>query len=376
MRLIQADAELNQKMCQFYSQFTLPGMIEMRMTRKEDFFLQYKTHSKEFESLCLMNEKNEIQGLASFVFRETFFEGHTHRIALAQDLRISNSRDAIVGWSNHFVPQLERIYKEKNLTTVFSIINRLDQNVYNLFIRPRSLKRPMPRYYLYRNIKLVSLHGRYPWAPKSVPGLFVEKAEATHTEELVKYLSNRANFRAFSTIWDKDSFEKRLAEMRLIEEADFFVARDSNTNIVGCLCVWSTEKSKDYIPLSYSLPAHNFRQFLKFGHYLGWTRRLTKPLSRTGLENPLRFRFINHIHSQNEDILDSLLMYAFNSISKDEFLVYSHCDQDFRLKKPLGWIGSSHPYALYCVLPPQTPIPHFLKPGYLLNPELETSFLF
>ena len=85
-------------------------------------------------------------------------------------------------------------------------------------------------------------------------------------------------------------------------------------------------------------------------------------------------RMLSCIHADNEDVFESLLFSAYNDCADDEFLVYSHCDQDYRLRPPENWISSVTPYALYSVLPPDAEVPNYLHPSQVLNPEIEPYF--
>jgi hypothetical protein len=124
-----------------------------------------------------------------------------------------------------------------------------------------------------------------------------------------------------------------------------------------------------------SLRAHNFRQFLKFGKYLGWTRPLSKPVASTGLESPLSFQYLTHVFADNEDIFESLLWSAYQNVPKTDFLLYAHCADDYRLLPPETWVHTQIPHALYAVVHPEIHPPDFLHPSHNLNPELEACYL-
>jgi hypothetical protein len=101
------------------------------------------------------------------------------------------------------------------------------------------------------------------------------------------------------------------------------------------------------------------------------TRRLAKPVASTGIESKLQFRYLTNVFADNEDVFESLLYSAYDHLTPQEFLVYAHTEQDYRLLPPLSWVSASLPYALYAVAPPEKEMPDFLHPSISLNPEIE-----
>jgi hypothetical protein len=377
VRLEKAGPENNEELRKFFDQFSLNSVLEVRMRRPTDFFAPYRLQSDEYETLVLRDEKdNSLHGLASFVYRNTYFQDHVQKIAIATDLRILPSRKAIINWSQHFLPVLRDTMKEHGVNSVFSVINSYDTAAFNAFVRPRQMKRALPRYHLYRKFRLVSLHGRYPWAPLPVKALRIRQGESRWIGPLIDYIQKRAPYRAFASAWDEKSFFDKIGRLPGFRLEDFWIAFDSQERVVGTLAPWSPLHVQEYCPLTYGLQAHNFRQFLKFGRLLGWTRPLTKPLSRTGEEAPLKFRFLTFVSADNEDIFESLLWTAFEATPPDEFLVYGHCLQDFKLNPPLSWISAELPFGLYGVIPPEMDPPSFLHPTQLINPEIEACYFF
>ena len=157
--------------------------------------------------------------------------------------------------------------------------------------------------------------------------------------------------------------------------SDFLIALDAHDNIVGCVAPWSSYGLQEYIPMEYSLRAHNFRQFLKVGQMFGWTRALTKPVTRLKMEENFKFRYLTFLNADNEDIFESLLWASFERARKDEFLVYTQTRTEFMYRRPLNWIGARTPYGVYLMLPPEQEIPSFLLPTNERPIEMEPFFI-
>ena len=376
MKLERAGQENEAELRQFFEQFSLHSVVDLKIRRPHDFFAPYRLQSDDYETLVLRERDGSLHGVASFIYRDVFFEDRVKKIAIATDLRVQPSRKAILQWSQHFLPVLREVMQSRGVDSVQSVINTADPIAFNAFVRPRQLKRAFPRYHLYRKFGLVTLHGRLPWAPAPVKGLRIRQGETRWLGPLIEYLSRRAPYRAFCSAWDEESFFKKIGRMPGFRIEDLWIAFDSNEKVVGTMAPWSPLETQEYCPLSYSLRAHNFRQFLKFGRGLGWTRSLTKPQSRTGEEAPLKFRFLTFAQADNEDIFESLLWMTYESIPTDEFLVYAHCKTDFRMNPPKSWISAELPFALYSITPPEEPPPSFVHPTHSLNPEIEAAYFF
>ena len=136
----------------------------------------------------LMNDDNQISGMATIMFKKTWIEGEQQTIGYATDLRVSKERKAILSWTNHFLPVLEKEKKLRNCKYVFTFISDKQTKAYNAFIRPRKSKRPIPRYFLYRKYQYVFIHGLLPTAHNRLPGITFRKAEFSDKEKLIDYI--------------------------------------------------------------------------------------------------------------------------------------------------------------------------------------------
>lgn len=375
MKLDIAGPQDNQDLLNFHKDFPVKGLVEFKLDRCEDYFGPYKVQSDLYRTYMLRNEKNEIQAAASFVMRDVFQDGKKQRVALATDLRVAPNRRATLEWSQHFLPVMKAVEKEFQVSQFFSSINMTEHTGLNLFVRPRTMRRPLPRYYLYRKFNLVSLHGQLPWAPKPLPHVKIRPGSPQNLDALLAYILKRSHFRPFASVWDLESLQNKVKRLRDFDFSNFLVAFDSRDNVIGCVAPWRPVGMQDWIPRSYSLRAHNFRQFLKFGQLLGWTRKLSKPIRSTGFESPLKFQYLTHLFVDNEDIFESLLTVAYENAKADEFLLYTQVEQDIRILPPETWISAKIPHSLYAVLLPDQAPPPFLHPSLSQNPEIEAQFV-
>lgn len=375
MRLEVATTSDNQAILEFFKGFPVRGVLDLKVDRCGDFFAPYAVESDRFRTYLLKDEEEQIQGMASFIIKDVMIEGQLKTVAFGRDLRISSNRRAILEWSHHFVPTLSKITNEFGAEHFFSALNMTETAALNAFVRPRNLKRPLPRYFNYRRFNLVSVHGRFPWAQNPLPHLQIRHGSSVNADALIYYLATKNNERSLATYWDSYSFFKQLQRWHGLKIEDFLIAFDRFNNIVGCCAPWKSDGIQELIPLEYSLKAHNFRQFLKFGKVFGWTRPLTKPSYRLQLEEPMQFQYLSHLFAENSDVFESLLWAAYDRARARDFLVYSHCRGELHYKRPLNWVCAKIPHGLFCMVPPDQEAPNFLSPSNETPMSLEAFFV-
>lgn len=375
MQLRIADFEDSVRLSEFYKEFPLEGWAKIKVDRKGQFFSPYEVQSDQFLTYVLSEKENEIHGVATFVIQNQGFQGLVQPIAWGRDLRIAQNRKAIFEWSNHFLPVMNEVTHAFGVKHIFTILNLNDAQLMNTFVRAHSLKRPLPRYHLYRRFNLITVHGKLPFVSNPLPHLRILRGTDEWLKPLSEYIIQRSKQFDLSLTWNEESFFERLARWKGLHIRDFYIAVDSQKNIVGCAAPWSPGKIQDLIPLEYSPPAHNFRQFLKFGGYFGWTHPLTKPVHRLEMEAPLNYRYLNFLHASNEDVFESLLFHIFDDLPKDEFIVYTQMRSDSAKRPPKGWICSESPHGVYALLAPDAPLPKYLHPTNDRPIEMEGFFV-
>lgn len=376
MKLEIARPDDNPALVEFFKSFPMTGFVELKVDRQTDFFRTYDVQSDRHVSYVMRDlDSQKIEGLASFVVKNVWLQDQVTPVAFGRDLRISSNRKAILNWGQYFLPAMAEVEKTFDCNYFFSILNMAEAKALNAFVRPRHMKRPLPRYFLFRRFNLVSLHGQFPWAAGPLSSVRIRRGNFRNQEALMDYIIRKSRGKDLATVWDRQSFEDKLKRWEGLQLEDFLIAFDSQENIVGCVAPWTSRRIQEFIPLKYTLTAHNFRQFLKFGRILGWTRTLTKPVSRLKMEAPLNFRYLCFLNADNEDVFETLLYAAYNESADNEFLVYTQMRSELHLRRPRGWIGARIPYSLYCLVPPDREAPAFLHPSNDKHVEIEPFFV-
>lgn len=372
MNLEVAQPQNNEELLEFYRSFPLDGLIHLRLDRSQDFFKYYGLQSDQYLTYILRSS-NRIMGVVSFIIDHVVIEGKLTTIAWARDLRIAHDRMAILGWAEHTQFVFEEIKKIFKVEHFFSTLNLSEEKPLNTFIRPRSQKRALPKYHLYRKFQLVSAHGFYPWARQTWPQLKIRRGNEKNQDALLEYLVKSSQNYSFHSAVSKDLLLEKLDRWIGFDWNDFIIAYDRKDNIVGTLSSWSSAGIQDFIPLRYSFRAHNFRQFLKFAHLLGWSRTLTKPYHRIKIESSLNFRLLNYIRVDHPDVFSSLMTSAYHESKENEFLLYFRDQKNIQLKAPRGWISAEQTYGLFCPVLPNEQTPDFLHPKYDGFADIETT---
>lgn len=370
MQLIQATEHDNERLLHYYTKMSLPGPIHLQMRRMFNFFNHYRMQTDDFVTYILQNDEKKIEAIASLLFRDGFISGEPETIGFATDLRVSPTRQAILHWSQNFFPLLEQEKAKHNSRYVFSIVPHAQRQVYNAFIRPRNLRRGLPRYHLFRRFNVVTLHGLWPFHDLPLSGIKIRTAIKEDFAPLAHYLIGKTENRPLKYFNTVDGFRTQLNRWHDLHLENFLIAFDSYNNIIGCTAPWSSERVQRLTPVEYDDKSKNFQDILRV---LNWVR-VAHPLSKQGQE--LSFKYLTHLYADNPDIFYSLLYNAFHQSSKKEFLVYTHFNGELLTLPPRSFISGEVPYGLYCILSATDPIPDFLKPRSMQEPPVfEAAFI-
>lgn len=349
-----ADSE---KLGNFFYDIPTQALLDVKIRRQVDFFSLYRRLKLKFHNYILEEtnafNNNEILGTASFLHQETQVGNHTLNISYAFDLRISSQRKAVLNWSRHFLPRLQKLIQTEKVNHFITSINLESSQVINAFIRTKQKRSNKPLYELIRKYNLVSIHGFYPMVFKVNPFIKVGFLEKQDQKKLVRYLAEKIKTLDLAPAAMIADVEKYIHESLIYSFRNFVVARDAMDNIVGVCYPLSSSLLQDYFPQSYNQQSDNFRQFLKFASFFGVGRKLTRPFSRTQKEQTLNFQFIHFLFFEHPDVFQTMVKFAFDQSRQNEFLVYTFEQSMYTHRPPKGTINSETPYALYEIRTPE-----------------------
>lgn len=368
MRIIKATTADNDRICSFFNSIELPGDVDLRLERT-DFFLPYRLQSDDHATYLLVNDSDDIEASASLVFREGFLGGERQILGYATDLRVSNSRRAILSWTQHFMPVLEQEKRARGCNYMFTVVAQIQKQAYNAFIRPRLTRRPLPRYHLFRNFRMVSVHGILPWAPSPLKTIFLRQGTDSDWEAIGHYIASRRSRSVLHFSHDVETTLKGLARWPHMAAGNFILAFDFHRHLVGCVALWDSEHLQKTFANAYHRRANALHESLK-GLSLF---RVAKSLPKHG--RALHFSYLTHFCADNPDIFYSLLHAAYRS-NETQFVVYPHFEGDLAYTPPRSMITANLRAGLYCIQDPKDLSPEFLSWSRLSTPpEFELPYL-
>ncbi len=369
MRLAKATARDNSKLLKFFQSSTLPGVIDIRLDRRPDFFAQYKNQSDNYTTYMLLDSYDQIQAIVSIVFVNAYLNNEKHLIGWATDLRVSRQRNAILNWAKFFLPALIEEKKRIKCKYVFSLFLEGQRKFFNATLKPQRYNTQLARYHFYRRFQVISIHGRLPFYPKPLESIKLRHSTSRDTDALVHYISQRRQkLSLYGSIEGADILQdiKRWSGLRL---KDFIVALDSKKNIVGCVAPWSSENSQRMLLAGLTPRAREIQSSLYFLSFLKITRNLP------AIGQALGAKYLTHFFSDNPDISYSLLHQAWVESKEKEFLTYAYFPSTFFNPVPASFITARIKGTIYHVLSPNEPAPKILQPNLQgTPPELEIAF--
>lgn len=335
--------------------FLTNDTIRLAIDRKGSYFDKYKLQSNDYVTFKMIGPSGEIEGLASMLFRETVLNGEKTLVGFAGDLKISNSRQAIVQWPEKLLPALSQAAYDRKCEYVFSIFNTNQSQAMNALIRPRSQRRNIPRYYLYKKFKFITLHGKFPFSDLPfLSSVKMDRLTENDIESLAHYLKSKTLHRPLSFDYTPQLIQHRLSSWPGFHKENFIIARDSRGNIVGCVAPWKASQIFNVNVLDYSGFGETIYAFSKWLSLF----KFVKKMPAVGSNLPLKF--LTHLHADNPDIFGALLAEAFRITSPEELLTYVHFSGVPLTLPPKSFLTSQIPFAMYTVMPPETPLPEFL----------------
>ncbi len=371
MKLRLATEDDGPELVRFYAETPVTTHIHLRLVKQGSFFYQYQMQSQHSFTYVLTDDHNpkNIKAMVSLLFRPALIEGKVQNVGYVTDLRVANDRRTILEWTHALLPTLQKIKRDMNCTYIFTVVADEQQQAVNAFIRPRNLRRELPRYYLYKRFEVISLHGLWPWSSPPLTSIFVNKAEASDEAALHEYILEKNKGRIPNFHPTRVQIKKNLELWKDLKIEDFLLAKNKAGKIVGCLALWNSQAHEQFIPIKFDSKSLTLKEALHFYSFFGQARKLGD------LNVPLNFFYLSYLLADNSDIFYSLCFKAFKSTPKTHFLTYPHFEGYLVTKPAKSFIFSSLRAAMYCVLEPDEQPPEFLRPK-ILSPPPDFEFAF
>ena len=315
MRLIRATENDSPRLKDFFAKMLLKGSFDYRMQRNGSFFDHYRLQSDDFETLCLVDDSDRIQGMVTLVFHRGLINQEKTAWCYATDLRISISRQAITNWTQLFVPAIERACEERNCRYIFSAVEHSRNQAYNALIRPNShARRKLPRYFLVNKLHVVSIFGRWPFSARPLKSIRIQPLELGDVEALCQFMRSKTNLRPLGNAYEPDEFLASLQRWPGLGLEDFRLAKDVRGNILGSTALWKKHRTQEIVPSRYHGFTQTFHQSLNLASWLGATSATAAP------HQPMQSRMLTNLVCESAEVFHSLADDAYSRLGSREFL--------------------------------------------------------
>lgn len=346
----------------------LPGPIDLQIERPMGFWRPYELQANHFSTYALRNDEEKIRGMATLLSRKGWLQNSYENIAFLSDTRLSAQKSTIAEWASELLNLLYYYREEQGVSYFFSVLSRLQGEAFSSLVRPRITRKNIPRYYLLRNFYAVWILGKLPLISSPMRTLEIRSAQKNDFEALANYLKHKSKGRVLSFDYTPELLYERLQFWPGLNE--FWIALDSDKNIVGCVAPWNASQVQQYRIANFNGAADAFRTLVSTLSLLGITK------SFAGVGETLNFQYLTHFYANNADIFYALLHKAYEKVKKNEFLVYTHYEKNAITTPPKEMISVELPLALYTILPHGEDLPHFLRTNPMTPPpELEIALL-
>jgi len=370
VRITKATESDTEELANFFAQQTLHGPVDVQLARPGHFFDQYRLHSPHYDVFVLRDLKGQVNGMAAIVYRDAYINGEVKKIGYCTDLRIASTREAIITWTKHFLPVLQDALDDRKCDYFFSVVVPQDSRAYNALVRPRSSRRSIPRFYMLGRFELVTVIGRMPWASRPLDTIEIKKCESSELDALVSYLDKKSRERTLSYVYNRELIDYRIKTWPGFGMESYLIAKDSLGNIVGCVAPWDSYEVQHMTIVEYHGFSKTLKRAMDLASFVGLTQRMPKE------GEALNFSYLTHLYADNPDIFYSLLYESYELMKPTKSLCYAHFANHLVTLPPRTFVSTTFPLAVYSLLPPDQPLPDFLRMSRLAAaPDLEIAFL-
>lgn len=344
MNIRLANNNDNQELKNFFNKHSLIADIEYQLLRSGNFLDRYSLNSQASETHILTDNKQNISGMMSLLHKKAYLSGKIENVSWLTDMRLGNSREAILHWAKNYADILNDFKKRSQSEAIFTVLSQSDQASLNFLIRPRLVRKNMPRYHLVRPFRWTNVHGKLPFSPQSLKHLKVRSIEESDLEKLSIFLNTKSKERILGTHYTPELLQFRLLNWPGFNKEMFYIAEDKQKNIVGCYALWDSHHTQQVKIVQYNEFSDGVRQAINALSYLKLTKALPPANSFAN------FCIMSHFYSNNADIFLRLIEHALEKSSHKHFVSFCHFGGDLISKLPRYFLASEVHFGLYSIL--------------------------
>jgi hypothetical protein len=307
-----ATPEDNADLCKIFKSIHLKSSLELTQERDPDFFAMLRMHLRPYYAFTGLTDDHEVGGCASMPRRLAWDGDDKVESGYLCDLRIAPEYRSVNALGEAFDAVFEMAEKEYGGELFTTVIFDTNNRAKNALVgkKPGTLtekRRLQPRYREMTKFHMTSVHFT---TPKPAPSQAVKEATSADRDELFQFLIDGQKRRVLGECLDEEFLTRRIDTWPGFSLSDFFIARNRQGRIVGCLAPWDTEPVKRTRVLGY----HGTMAWVRRGYDLMARLRSYPPLPAPG--ECFRFSFLTHLEIVDDDpaVLTDLLRAAYQRL--------------------------------------------------------------
>lgn len=254
----------NQDILNFFSQTQIQGRgLNIVYDRAPDFFAFLKIHSPDVLVLIYRGPTNEIQGVATMLFRQGYVDGKVERVCYLGDLRMGFDRKGAVLWRKiygEFFARKNEIDQLKDVKLFYTCL--IDDNE----LSQRSLARNKKSGFAYHRVSpysMVSLMMKKPSMGNSSSSY--EVSDDPPLEALLDFYRKNESATTAGYLYSQE-IPDRLKAWPDLHKKDFLAVRH-NGRIVAACALWSPRQCKRILLTRVPFHLRSVFSFLRFASF-------------------------------------------------------------------------------------------------------------
>ncbi len=315
-RLRLAEPQDSAALCELFRKVHLKSSLDITQERDPDFFAMPRMHLGEFESYVGENEAGLVGASGTVIARPGWLDGQRCTTGYLSDLRILPGFKGARKMPEAYRVCLQRARERWGVEVLYTVI--FDNNL----LARRALvdrkqkkaghRQPQPIYRVMTPFLMTSVQLTFR-QPKPVHS--VVRAQRADLDPLVSFLDQQSQGRTLGEDFSGDLLSRRLATWPGLTLDSFFLAKNSNGDILGCLAPWDPADLKRTRVLGY----HGKMAWLKRGYGLLAKLGGFPPFPSAG--ECFRFPFLSHLEVKNDDpaVLQSLLRATYAALRPEKY---------------------------------------------------------
>jgi hypothetical protein len=341
-------------LCKLFADVVLDSDLSLSVERDPDFFALYDMETRaEDQHVYAVEVGGKVEGVGTFLGRQSYLDGRRTRTAYMSDLRFSERARGgkVLGtvMNQGFSGAREGLSADVMYTAVFDS-NHAGQKA----LVARNPRYPTkPYYHPFRKFTIASIQLLTPRALRR-SHYQVRRASASDLDAIVGMLARDHRARPFGYAFEDGVLEQRLATWPGFRLEDFHLAVDGAGNILGCAAPWDGFDVKRYRVRGY----RGSMRWVKRAYNAAAALTRAQPLPEPGAL--MRYLYLTHVCVPSEDprVMASLLdaIYAASWGRGYSFLMAYVADNDPMRAAYRGYVTSGLKATLFAVSPHDRPL--------------------